>query len=168
MMTIAGLYALTPDNIGDTDLLCAMCEEVLAAGIGLLQYRDSAVGEAEKLHRAYRLRDLCRQADALFIVNNAPMLAQKVDANGVHLGQKDGDISTARHLLGENAVIGVSCHNDIKLAEAAVAAGADYCALGAVFSFLNQARHDKMPACFIAGSQAKNKPARHRHRRYHP
>ena len=133
MMTIAGLYALTPDNIGDTDLLCAMCEEVLAAGIGLLQYRDSAVGEAEKLHRAYRLRDLCRQADALFIVNNAPMLAQKVDANGVHLGQKDGDISTARHLLGENAVIGVSCHNDIKLAEAAVAAGADYCALGAVF-----------------------------------
>ena len=108
--------------------------------------------------------------DALFIVNNAPMLAQKVDANGVHLGQKDGDISTARHLLGENALspFRVSCHNDIKLAEAAVAAGADYCALGAVFPSSTKPAHDKMPACFIAGSQAKNKPARHRHRRYHP
>ena len=101
MMTIAGLYALTPDNIGDTDLLCAMCEEVLGGRYCLLQYRDSAVGEAEKLQPRLSLRDLCRQADALFIVNNAPLLAQKVDANGVHLGQKDGDISTARHLLGE-------------------------------------------------------------------
>ena len=133
MTAIAGLYALTLDNIADTDFLCAMCEEVLAAGIGLLQYRDSAVGEAEKLRRAYRLRDLCQQAGALFIVNNDPMLAQKTGANGVHLGQKDGDIGTARQLLGENAVIGVSCHNDIKLAAAAAAGGADYCALGAVF-----------------------------------
>ena len=131
MERITGLYAITPDNIGDANLLYQMCEEILASGVTILQYRDSLEDEEEKFRRAKQLRHLSN--NALFIINNSPILAQKVAADGVHLGQKDGKPKAARQLLGNDAIIGVTCHNDIELAISAANDGANYCAFGAIF-----------------------------------
>ena len=67
------------------------------------------------------------------IINDDVRLAKAVGAAGVHLGEDDGDIAAARALLGTEAIIGSSCYDQLALAEAAVAAGADYVAFGAFF-----------------------------------
>jgi thiamine-phosphate pyrophosphorylase len=69
-----------------------------------------------------------------FIVNDAARLAAECDAAGVHLGEHDGGIAEARALLGEDAIIGMSCYDDLQRARDAAAAGADYIAFGAFFS----------------------------------
>ena len=68
-----------------------------------------------------------------FIVNDDVRLAREVGADGVHLGEHDGDIAAARVLLGDDAIIGVSCYDDLQRARDAATAGADYIAFGAFF-----------------------------------
>ena len=68
-----------------------------------------------------------------FLVNDDPLLAKKLNADGCHLGQKDMDLKKARKIL-KKKIIGVTCHNSIKLAKKAIAFGADYLAFGAFYS----------------------------------
>ncbi|KGD60802.1 thiamine-phosphate diphosphorylase [Alcanivorax jadensis T9] len=130
---IHGLYAITdPALIRDRQLLPA-AEAALRGGARLLQYRDKTATPAQRRHRAAQLQALCRQHDALFLVNDDPALAADIDADGVHIGQSDGGIARARRLLGPGKIIGVTCHSDLALAEQAAAAGADYVAFGRFF-----------------------------------
>ena len=80
-----------------------------------------------------RLRETCADARVPFIVNDDARLARELAADGVHLGEHDGGIADARALLGEDAIIGVSCYDDLQRARDAAAAGADYLAFGAFF-----------------------------------
>jgi thiamine-phosphate pyrophosphorylase len=77
---------------------------------------------------------LCDQYGALFIINDDLELAKRVNADGVHLGENDASISEARALLGKNAIIGVSCYNQLELAIKAESEGANYIAFGAFFA----------------------------------
>ncbi|RZM20113.1 MAG: thiamine phosphate synthase, partial [Sphingomonas sp.] len=79
------------------------------------------------------LRAICAERDVAFIVNDDIGLAKRLDADGVHLGQDDGDPREARAQLGPNAQIGVSCHGSRHLAMEAGEAGADYVAFGAFY-----------------------------------
>ena len=79
------------------------------------------------------LQALCAEHGVPLIVNDDPALAKAVGAAGVHLGGTDGDIPSARALLGANAIIGASCYDQLANAERAVAAGASYVAFGAFF-----------------------------------
>ncbi len=126
-----GLYAITqPDNKTIDTLL----EEVAAAirgGAVIVQYRDKnpidAVGTAAKL------LELCRQQAVPLIINDNIELAASIGADGVHLGQTDGNIAQARKQLGQNAIIGVSCYNSLELASNAETEGASYVAFGRFF-----------------------------------
>ncbi len=89
---------------------------------------------ALRLQQAQALRQLTREFNATFIVNDDAQLAAQVDADGVHLGGEDGSVAAARALLGEAKIIGVSCYNRASLAFEAVRQGADYIAFGAFFS----------------------------------
>ena len=130
---IAGLYAVTPD-LDDTALLLDKVRSALAGGARLVQYRNKIADAEMQLIQAQALRKLTRDSNVIFIINDNPQLAAKVDADGVHLGANDGEVAAARALLGENKLIGVSCYNKLQLARNAVAAGADYVAFGAFFS----------------------------------
>jgi thiamine-phosphate pyrophosphorylase len=101
----------------------------LEGGIALLQYRRK---DAANLHEAREIRKLAREYGVPFIVNDDLRLALELDADGVHLGRDDGDLTGARRSL-RGKLLGASCYNDPARAEAAVRAGADYLAFGSVF-----------------------------------
>lgn len=129
---ISGLYAVTPD-MEDTQLLCEMVTAVLQGGASIVQYRNKLADAKLQCEQASALLPICRQYNVPLIINDDVALSQALDADGVHLGGADGDITAARKLLGTNKIIGASCYNRFDLAEQAKAQGASYVAFGACF-----------------------------------
>ena len=127
-----GLYLITPDE-SDTARLLARTTPLLAAGVTWLQYRNKTAGDALRHEQASALQTMCATAGVPLIVNDHLRLAKAVGAAGVRLGEDDGDLAAARAMLGHSAILGVSCYDQLPLAETAAAAGADYVAFGAFF-----------------------------------
>ena len=127
---ISGIYAITPNKILD---LNTIEQAIIAHKISVLQYRHKTTDAAIKLNEAKQLQQLCLRHNTLFIINDDINLAQKIKADGVHLGKDDTSIEVARAQLGSDAIIGVSCYNDIKLAKIAQGKSANYVAFGALF-----------------------------------
>jgi thiamine-phosphate pyrophosphorylase len=128
----AKLYLIGPQDVGGgfPDRLKAALEPGLAAAF---QLRVKDVGEDELARLAEPLQRLCGDANTAFIVNDSMALAKRIGADGVHLGQSDGDVREARALLGPAAQIGKTCHDSRHLAMEAGEAGADYVAFGAFY-----------------------------------
>ena len=137
---ISGLYAVTPDT-ADLPGLLQKTEAALAGGARIIQYRNKVLAASStssdrraNTEIASALATLCRQRGAIFIVNDDPHLALEIGADGVHLGGTDIGLEAARKLLGNEALIGVSCYDDLQRAKDAQQAGADYVAFGSVFA----------------------------------
>lgn len=128
-----GLYAITPDGLGDSELL-ARTEAALQGGATLVQYRDKSGDAARRRAQAGALLALCRRRGAALIINDDVELALDIGAHGVHLGREDGDLREARRRLGPGRLLGASCYADIGLARTALAAGADHVAFGAAYA----------------------------------
>jgi thiamine-phosphate pyrophosphorylase len=126
-----GLYAITPD-VADTAGLLARVAPVLP-WTTWLQYRNKGAGEALRREQLAALRPACRAQGVALIVNDDWRLAAECGADGVHLGEDDGDLRQARAALGPAAIVGASCYDSLALARRAVEAGADYVAFGAFF-----------------------------------
>ena len=125
-----GLYAITDGPRPD---LHAAVERALEGGATIVQYRDkTGDGERRRVESADLLA-LCRRFGVPLIINDDVELAAIIRADGVHLGEHDGDIDAARTRLGATAVIGVSCYDSLDRARQLAAAGADYLAFGAFF-----------------------------------
>jgi thiamine-phosphate pyrophosphorylase len=131
MSRLTGLFAITPEDPDEARLL-GMAKSALIGGARLLQYRDKTADAARRLRLALALGALCRQYGACFIVNDDLELAVRVAADGLHLGRDDGNLADARKRLPKGRLLGASCYADFELAQAAVAAGVDYVAFGAV------------------------------------
>ena len=99
------------------------------------------VDEHELARLAEPLQRICADAGVAFIVNDSMALAKRLGADGVHLGQSDGDIREARALLGPSAQIGKTCHDSRHLAMEAGEAGADYVAFGAFYPTTTKPSH---------------------------
>lgn len=125
-----GLYLITPDEADSARLLARV--EPLLPFTACLQYRNKAADAALRARQAGLLQAVCAEAGVPLIVNDDAALAAAVGAEGVHLGEQDGDIAVARASVGD-AIVGVSCYDDLALAEHAAAMGADYIAFGAFF-----------------------------------
>jgi thiamine-phosphate pyrophosphorylase len=97
--------------------------------------------EDELARLAEPLQRICADAEVAFIVNDSMQLAKRIGADGVHLGQSDGDIREARALLGPSAQIGKTCHDSRHLAMDAGEAGADYVAFGAFYPTTTKPSH---------------------------
>ncbi len=109
-------------------------ERALGAGpVAAFQFRVKDVDQHEAARLAEPLRRICADHDVAFIVNDSVSLARRLGADGVHLGQGDGDPREARAVLGPSAQIGVTCHDSRHLAMEAGEAGADYVAFGAFY-----------------------------------
>lgn len=126
------LYLISPQQVGGAfpDRLKAALEPGLAAAF---QLRVKDVEEHELARLAEPLQRICADSDVAFIVNDSMALAKRLGADGVHLGQSDGDVREARALLGTSAQIGKTCHDSRHLAMDAGEAGADYVAFGAFY-----------------------------------
>lgn len=128
------LYLISPlDVSGDFP---RRLERALEAGKGVVtafQFRVKGIDQHEAAALAEPLQEICAAHEVAFIVNDSIALAKRLKADGVHLGQGDGDVKEAREELGREAQIGVTCHASRHLAIEAGEAGADYVAFGAFF-----------------------------------
>jgi thiamine-phosphate pyrophosphorylase len=126
------LYLISPLDVGGD--FPARLERALAAGpVAAFQFRVKGVEQHEAARLAEPLQAICAEKDVAFIVNDSIALAKRLKADGVHLGQGDGDVREAREELGREAQIGVTCHASGHLAMEAGEAGADYVAFGSFF-----------------------------------
>jgi thiamine-phosphate pyrophosphorylase len=126
-----GLYVLTPDTVDD-DWLAMAVSAAIRGGATAVQYRNKSLDATQRLRQAQRLADVCREAGALFIVNDSVELARAVGADGLHIGRDDGEPASVRAALGPQAILGVSCYDAFERA-LAVRDVADYVAFGSVF-----------------------------------
>ena len=126
------LYLISPLETGGVfpDRLARALD---AAPVAAFQFRVKGLDEHSAARLAEPLQRICADREVAFIVNDSVSLAKRLDADGVHLGQDDGDIADARERLGRTAQIGVTCHASRDLAMSAGDAGADYVAFGAFF-----------------------------------
>lgn len=126
------LYLISPLDVGGD--FPARLEAALSAGpVAAFQFRVKGIDQHEAAALAEPLQAICAKHDVAFIVNDSIALAKRLKADGVHLGQGDGDVREARETLGRDAQIGVTCHNSRHLAMEAAEAGADYVAFGAFY-----------------------------------
>lgn len=130
---IRGLYAIADRSILGPDRFLPATGAALDGGARIIQYRDKTSPAVEREQIAARLQALCSARGVPLLINDDVALAQRVGASGVHLGRDDPAIDQARAALGADALIGVSCYNEIERARAAQAAGADYVAFGRFF-----------------------------------
>ena len=128
----AKLYLISPQEVGAgfPDRLKAALDPGITSAF---QLRVKDVGGHELARLAEPLQRICADADVTFIVNDSMSLAKRLGADGVHLGQSDGDVREARALLGPSAQIGKTCHDSRHFAMEAGEAGADYVAFGAFY-----------------------------------
>ncbi len=133
MTHLDGLYLITPDTADAPGVLAAQVVQAVSGGVRLVQYRHKGPDRRLRRDQAAVVLGVCRIARVPFIVNDDVALAAEIGADGVHLGRDDGDPITARRRLGADAIIGVSCYDDLALAQAAERAGASYVAFGSFF-----------------------------------
>jgi thiamine-phosphate pyrophosphorylase len=126
------LYAILDRSVARGRDLPTLLEAVLAGGGRLVQLREKTMPLVELLPLARQLGRRCREAGALFVVNDRADLALAADAGGLHVGQDDLPALEARRLLRPGMILGVSTHDEAH-ARRAVADGADYVAIGSIF-----------------------------------
>ena len=108
-------------------------EKVLDTGkVGIFQLRLKKYSLKQKIVIGKKIHPICKKNGVKFLINDDPILSKKLNADGCHIGQEEMSITKARKIVG-NKIIGVTCHNSIKLAKAAIKRKADYIAFGAFF-----------------------------------
>jgi thiamine-phosphate pyrophosphorylase len=165
----ARLYVVTDarEDRGDLD---AFLEEILSAGVDIVQLREKEAEAGDLLRWGARFRDAAHRHDALFVVNDRPDVALALEADGVHVGQNDLPAVFARRLLGPDAIVGLSTHSEEQLRGASPEA--DYVCVGPVHETPTKAgraavgvdlvraaaRHERRPWFAIGGINGRTLP----------
>ena len=127
------LYLVTDSLILKDRDFYKCIEDAIKSGVTMVQLREKNTDGKEFLEKAIKLRELTNKYNVTFVINDRIDIAMLVDADGVHIGQSDIDAVSARKLLGDNKIIGVSARN-LQEAKIAKENGADYLGIGAMFS----------------------------------
>lgn len=126
------LYAVTDAAWTGKKTLTEQVEEAMKGGITFLQLREKHLSKEEFLKEAIEIKDLAQKYQIPFVINDEIEIAQKAEADGVHVGQDDMPVEEVRQILGPDKIIGVSAHN-VEEAVRAEQGGADYLGVGAVY-----------------------------------
>ena len=125
------IYLISPNKINNE--FYHSLNKVLKSGkISFFQMRLKKYSLKKKILIGKKIKQICKKNNVKLLINDDPILTKKLDADGCHLGQKDTDIIEARKIIG-NKIIGITCHNSIKLAKKAIKNKASYLAFGAFF-----------------------------------
>jgi len=127
---LKGLYLITDEKLIERARFSETVELAVSGGANLLQLREKNTEHREIIHLGRKLLEITRKFNIPLIINDSPEIALEIGADGVHLGEDDPDIRYARELLGNDAIIGVSCYNRIERGVDAVEEGASYLAFG--------------------------------------
>jgi len=132
------LYIITDQK----ENLLEIIEEVLIAGVRIIQHRFKKGTDKDHLQEAIQIKNLCKKYNSLFIINDRIDIALASNADGIHLGQDDFDLKIARKLLGHSKIIGISANNEMEISKA-IKDGCDYIGIGPVFK--TSTKKDKEP-----------------------
>ncbi|MDB9936696.1 thiamine phosphate synthase [Candidatus Pelagibacter sp.] len=127
------IYLISPNRIKNKNFYNNLALVLSSEKISFFQLRLKKERNLNKLIIGKKIKRICKKYKVKFLINDDPLLAKKLNADGCHLGQKDMDLIKARKIL-KNKIIGVTCHNSINLAKSAIKAGADYLAFGAFYT----------------------------------
>lgn len=169
LLKISRLYIILDKEVLGRRCIFDIANAVKNSQVCVVQYRDKKSKKDSILRNALRLRKLFSKTNTVFIVNDYIDIAKIADSNGIHLGQSDLKVETARKILGKDKIIGISCHN-LKQAKEAQAKGADYIGVGPIYSSptkpeykaigleaINKIRkHIKIPFFVIGGINQSN------------
>ena len=143
------IYLISPNKIPNS--FYNNLKLVLKTGkVSFFQLRLKSYSQNKKMIIGKKIKNICKKNKVKFIINDDPLLALKLDADGCHLGQKDMNIKIAKKILGKK-IIGITCHNSMNLAKKAIKAKADYIAFGA----FNQSKTKKTK--YVASVKILNK-----------
>ncbi len=166
---LKGLYAITDETLTPDSTVVEQVREALEAGVRIIQYRNKHDSDEDVEDVCRKLLSLCHDYDATFIIDDRAELAQRIGADGLHIGKDDTDLSEARKIFPVG-IIGVSCYGSVKKAMMAEAEGADYVAFGSFYPsptkpksgvislhVLEKAKAAlKVPVCAIGGISDEN------------
>ncbi|WP_462137504.1 thiamine phosphate synthase [Candidatus Mycalebacterium sp.] len=152
---LRGLYAITDAKLIAQDRFAETVEAAIKGGAKIIQLREKNAEETEIIRKGKILAEITRKYKIPLIINDSPEIAKKTGADGVHLGGENCAVKDARKLLGENAIIGVSCYGEIERGIAAEKAGANYCAFGT--PYFTPTKPDREPTPFEVLREAKSK-----------
>jgi thiamine-phosphate pyrophosphorylase len=127
------VYLISPNKIKNDKFYTNLSLVLKSGKVNFFQLRLKNETNQNKLIIGKKIRRICTKYKVKFLVNDDPLLAKKLNADGCHLGQSDMDLIKARKIL-KNKILGITCHNSIKLAKKGISAGADYLAFGAFYS----------------------------------
>ena len=163
------IYLISPNKIKNNNFYNVLDKVFQSKKIGFFQLRLKNIEIQKKIEIGKKIKKICKKNQVNFIINDDPNLTKRLNADGCHLGQKDMKIDEARKIL-KKKIIGVTCHNSIKLAKIAIRNKADYLAFGAFYvsktkktrykakiSILNSIKKiSKIPVVAIGGINEKN------------
>lgn len=156
MPSLQGLYAITDSQLmPDDDTLLTQVEHALRGGAAIVQYRDKSTDHRQRLRQAQALRQLCHDYQRYLLINDDVTLARESQAHGVHLGQSDGSLAAARTTLGKDAIIGITCHDQLALAQHAEQEGADYVAFGAFYPSKTKPNASTAPLALLTEAKSR-------------
>ncbi len=127
------IYLISPNKIKNDEFYTKLNQVLSSKKVSFFQLRLKNEGIKNKIYIGKKIKKICKKYKVKLLINDDPIIAKKVDADGCHLGQKDMNILNARKIL-KNKIIGITCHNSINLAKKAVSSGANYLAFGAFYS----------------------------------
>lgn len=165
-----GLYAITDAKRTPEERLSDCVSKAIEGGAVMVQYRNKEADAAQRDREAHLVLDVCRAHHIPLIINDDVNLAHRIGAQGVHLGKNDATVHEARAVLGDGAIIGVSCYDEFQRALRAQHSGADYVAFGsfnptdtkagtvrATLELLHEAKkHLHIPVVAIGGITSEN------------
>ena len=163
------IYLISPKNIKNSNFFKDLDLLLKNNNISYFQLRLKKEKIKEIISIGKRIKNICKKNKVKFIINDSPLVAKKIGADGCHIGQNDGSIKNARLIL-KNKIIGITCHNSIKLIKKASKEGADYIAIGAFYSsktkkvkykapkqlLIDAKKITKIPLVAIGGINSKN------------
>ena len=126
------IYLISPKKIKSDNFYIYLEEIFKLNKVAFFQLRLKKEKKKNKLIFGKKIKNLCKKYKVKYIINDDPLVAKKLRADGCHLGQNDMNIFNARKILKKH-IIGVTCHNSKKLVKLAIKNKADYIALGAFY-----------------------------------
>ncbi len=127
------IYLISPNKIKNDKFYSNLNQILSSKKVSFFQLRLKKVSFKNQIYIGKKIKKICKKHQVKFLINDNPIIAKRVDADGCHLGQKDMNILNAKKIL-KNKIIGVTCHNSINLAKKAILNKASYLAFGAFYS----------------------------------
>jgi len=152
---LSGLYVITDSRLIPESLFAETVESAVRGGVSIVQLREKETEKEEIIRKGKMILKITRKYKIPLIVNDSVVMAEKIGADGVHLGEEDGEVEEARKLLGSGTIIGVSCYGDIERGLRAEKAGANYAAFGT--PYFTPTKPERKPTRFEVLKEAKAK-----------